>query len=292
MTLYCPQCGNNVDEASRTCPSCGYELAGKYGSKSTIKVVAAVAVICCAICAVVAITAIVSMSKNDTAATDQAVSEPVKAGVQAVAEEAVEVSNTEPPGTTVWSDAYLWPSDKYYISQSDLQGYTQEGVAAIRNEIYARHGYMFKKEKWQNYFAGFSWYTPDPSFSTSMFNEVENANIATIVAYEKSMGWRGDSAPANYSNAAISGYLWPTNTCYITEADLENYSQDEVAAIRNEIYARHGYMFNKEKWQNYFAEFSWYTPNPSFSTSMFNEVENANLSTIINFEKARGWYPD
>lgn len=87
-------------------------------------------------------------------------------------------------------DGYLWPTDRYYISTSDLANYTQDEVAAIRNEIYARHGYVFKTDKWSSYFNARSWYTPNYNYSESLLTDVERANIDTIVKYEKSMGWK------------------------------------------------------------------------------------------------------
>lgn len=295
IRLYCPHCGTQVEDNAQNCMGCGRELkeVSASHSKTSGKLIAIVAVACCVVCATVAITAIVTNSKVRDSATTQtqaASTQPQAEDTQitgdSAAPEVTEVSNAAPPGDTSWSSAYLWPSDRYYISEADLSGYTQEGVAAIRNEIYARHGYPFQKEKWQNYFAQFSWYQRSSNFSDSMFNEVEKANIDTIVAYEKARGWRGDTAPQTYSYAAISGYLWPTNTCYITDEDLSYYSKDEIAAIRNEIYARHGYPFQQEKWQNYFAQFAWYQPNANFSESSLSEIERTNINTIINYEKS------
>ncbi len=288
--MYCPHCGKEVSEEHKHCQYCGGSLQGSgKGQKNTT--IGIVAVVCCLICAIVAITAIAFNSKEaekDVATEPAAQEEAVTEENTSVAVNVVEEASV--PDSQQWVDAYLWPSDRYYITVDDLRGYTQEGVAAIRNEIYARHGYVFQTDKWRNYFSQFSWYVPNANFSDSMFNDVENANIATIVDYEKSMGWRGDTAPSSSSYAAIDGYLWPTNSCYITESDLAGYSQDEVAAIRNEIYARHGYEFQTDKWRNYFSQFSWYSPNSSFSESQFSDIEEANLATIIAYEKSKGWY--
>jgi flagellar biosynthesis GTPase FlhF len=102
-----------------------------------------------------------------------------------------------PPGdyyTDVKSSGYLWPTDTQYITSSDLSGFDKDTVAAIRNEIYARHGYAFQQTRWQEYFAAKSWYYRDESCTestvSSRLNSVEKTNIDTIVKYEKSMGWR------------------------------------------------------------------------------------------------------
>lgn len=94
----------------------------------------------------------------------------------------------------VGSNGYLWPSDSEYISTSDLSGLNQDTVAAIRNEIYARHGYAFNSTRWQNYFSSKTWYHRDSTCTAntidSRLSDVERANIATLVSYEESKGWR------------------------------------------------------------------------------------------------------
>lgn len=96
--------------------------------------------------------------------------------------------------SSVRSDGYLWPTNTRYISRSDLSGYDQDTVAAIRNEIYARHGYAFQTTRWRNYFESKSWYVRDSSCTQSVaksrMNSIERANVDTIVQYEKDMGWK------------------------------------------------------------------------------------------------------
>ncbi len=87
-------------------------------------------------------------------------------------------------------EEYLFPSDSEYITNDDLAGKTKEEVALIRNEIYARHGYVFNTEAYQEYFSQKEWYQPDPSFSEAQLNEIELANKDFLVEYEESRGWR------------------------------------------------------------------------------------------------------
>ena len=96
--------------------------------------------------------------------------------------------------SSVKSGGYLWPTDSQYITYADLSGYDSDTVAAIRNEIYARHGYAFQTARWKNYFGNKSWYVRDNSCTQSVamsrMNKIEKANVATIVQYEKDMGWK------------------------------------------------------------------------------------------------------
>ena len=59
-------------------------------------------------------------------------------------------------------------------------------LSLIRNEIFARHGYVFKKEEYRNYFNSMPWYTPNPSFSGSVndLNSIEKYNVELIKSLE------------------------------------------------------------------------------------------------------------
>lgn len=84
-------------------------------------------------------------------------------------------------------------------------------------------------------------------------------------------------------------YLLPTDTRRITIADLEEFSTEEIALIRNEIYARHGYVFQTEPFKSYFGEKDWYIPNPDFTEAEFSEIELANKNLIVEYETEMGW---
>ena len=58
----------------------------------------------------------------------------------------------------------------------------------MRNEIYARHGYIFGTEPYKSYFNSKSWYSPDSSFKgdDKELNEYEVANVKTIKSVENS----------------------------------------------------------------------------------------------------------
>lgn len=93
---------------------------------------------------------------------------------------------------------------------------------------------------------------------------------------------------------SFSTYLLPSNTQYITNADLDKLTQTEVVLARNEIYARHGYSFQSENIRSYFESQDWYYADPSVNASTFgtqnmNDYERANLELIQNYEKKMGW---
>lgn len=80
-------------------------------------------------------------------------------------------------------------------------------------------------------------------------------------------------------------FIFPnSDTVYLQEQDLYNLTADQLAAARNEIYARHGRIFAAQEWADYFAGCSWYQGTVSaddFSESMLSDCERANVALIV-----------
>jgi hypothetical protein len=56
-------------------------------------------------------------------------------------------------------------------------------IHLAKNEIYARHGYIFKDEDLNNYFNGQLWYEPSvksENFDERVFNDYEKANLRLL----------------------------------------------------------------------------------------------------------------
>src|SRR5215210_2964947 len=71
------------------------------------------------------------------------------------------------------------------VTNGLLEGMFLEDARKLRNEIYARHGKVFKDRWLQGYFKSFDWYKPNPRYSDVELTAVERQNAASIAAYEK-----------------------------------------------------------------------------------------------------------
>lgn len=71
----------------------------------------------------------------------------------------------------------------------------------------------------------------------------------------------------------------------ITVAELENKDLDELRIIRNEIFARKGYIFNSEDLKKHFLGFDWYEPRFTNVDSLLTETDKKNIQTILELEK-------
>ncbi len=80
--------------------------------------------------------------------------------------------------------------DSQYINEGLLSEATREDIMWTRNEIYARHGYIFQDKEIQSIFEATDWYIPNPYYSDDLLNEIEHVNIDILVSYEREMGWR------------------------------------------------------------------------------------------------------
>lgn len=92
------------------------------------------------------------------------------------------------------------------------------------------------------------------------------------------------------------GFIFPdSDTRLLTAADFERLyyelgteiggEQYILAYARNELFARHGNIFDTPAYREFFSCFDWYNPTHKVDTSEFNQIELANLDTIIALEK-------
>lgn len=92
------------------------------------------------------------------------------------------------------------------------------------------------------------------------------------------------------TSSSIEDYVFvDSDKRYLTDADLADLSKDRLAIARNEIFARHGYVFKTDEFKNYFTSKKWYAPNPSYdgTDTVFNEYEKANYKLIQQWENKK-----
>ena len=111
------------------------------------------------------------------------------------------VDPTDPPQTSsstshpdngndpTTQDRYNLRTASRYISKSDISWMSAEEIQWAINEIYARHGYTFKKEPSKSYFESKTWYSPNTTSMDvviSRLNTYENENLKIMGAYRDS----------------------------------------------------------------------------------------------------------
>lgn len=152
------------------------------------------------------------------------------------------------------------------ISEQMLRGLSLHELRLLRNEVYARHGRIFRAPWLDQYFNSQPWYLPDENFKDEELSGKDKLNVETIVRVEKRIHEELSSKP-------------------VTRGLLEGLFLEDASQMRQEIYARRGKVF-KEAWlQKYFASFDWYKPDPNFTDETLSEVEKKNIAAIAAYEK-------
>ena len=205
--IFCNSCGRNIKQAPapaaeplftsnipQSAPAPAPAKAPKAKSSNTVAIcicaVIAVALICGT---AVGITAIKQNGENNTTTTATTVTttEPRPTEAPAtVAPTTTARAYTEP--AVSYQDDYIFPTHNTYLTYEILSHYTKDEIDLICNEMYARHGQIFKKEKNQRYFSAQSWYRgkyTSMDYVVTLFNKYEKKNLQTIADYRRYMGW-------------------------------------------------------------------------------------------------------
>jgi hypothetical protein len=152
------------------------------------------------------------------------------------------------------------------ISEAMLRGLSLHELRLLRNEIYARHGRVFKTLWLQQYFGSQMWYDANEDFKDEEMTGPNKTNVETIVAYENRLHNQISTKP-------------------ITRALLQGLFIEDVRKMRDEIYARRGKTFSNRWTQKYFESLDWYKADPKFNEANLTVVEKRNVATIAAYEK-------
>lgn len=88
------------------------------------------------------------------------------------------------------------------------------------------------------------------------------------------------TSPSSYSQPAG---LYPfTSQRKVTYDDIAYLSSSELRIMRNEIYARHGYIFKSKDLRNYFLSQGWY--EPMTYDVVLSTIEQYNVNFIKQYE--------
>ena len=187
-------------------------------------------------------------------------------------------------------DSYVLPgSDTSYKYYTDVDMLSEEELAIAEQEIYARHGKRFSDADMQAYFDARSWYTPSSGNFTT--NSYEWANLELIRIYRAKQDGSLYRSGNGYINAVSSNMDYVisySSTRLLDGYDLKNLSEVQLCVARNEILARHGWVFEDKLLREYFYSKEWYKPSvpgSEFNYAALSKTEDSNLKLIKVYEK-------
>jgi hypothetical protein len=92
-----------------------------------------------------------------------------------------------------------------------------------------------------------------------------------------------DRNKGDYYNGCPGKYPEGT-TRNLTVNDVVRKTKYQLKIMRNEIFARHGYIFQSSDLRNYFNKQAWYSPRYNDVTSMLSDIEKSNVNLIKSYE--------
>ncbi len=194
-----------------------------------------------------------------------------------------------------WEDSYIrltGPKCSFSIWSADENGITF--ALAIGASGYMSYVDMRDcQAKWTS--DGAAVYTEDYGdrhYSLTFTMQNDRLLLSENTPYSEDFSLEGEYVREKYAQDEYE-YVFPqADTNFLDSNDLNGKTAAECRIARNEIYARHGRIFNDEQLQGYFETCSWYqgsvTPE-NFSENVLNETEKANLTAIAEYEKKMGY---
>lgn len=98
------------------------------------------------------------------------------------------------------------------------------------------------------------------------------------------------STPKPTEEPVSDDYILPDSaTRRLTKADVADLTWEQCCLARNEIFARHGRLFQTPQIAAYFEAQSWYhgtIPGASFSNDVLSQIERDNIDFLVSYENA------
>lgn len=109
---------------------------------------------------------------------------------------------------------------------------------------------------------------------------VDDADIESDEAFQPDNA-QPEAAGMQSSSSSLSSLL---STRKLTYSDISSLSKPQLRILRNEIYARHGYIFKSADLKAYFSKYPWYKPLYGDVTSKMSGIEKYNAAFIKKYE--------
>lgn len=198
---YCENCGTPLDERNGLCPKCDIKRNNKINNQIIITLIVLIIALIIGVVIYALQSDIFSLNQNDDNSYKLNAIQTTKQDVQTkqettaaetrttieTTEEITIVTTTEATKIRESQPEYLFPSDTELLTTEYLDTKSKNEIDLIRNEIYARHGYIFQMQQYYDYFIEKSWYNPmqpDMQKAYDNFNCIEKQNIEILVEYQ------------------------------------------------------------------------------------------------------------
>ena len=178
--------------------------------------------------------------------------------------------------------AYHYTSQEKVKSKELLNGTDEDGVYMDRD-----HQSKRIRELFAEYGIGTcEWPDMMSSFNSLISADTDNKVLMKLEMWSNSNYIHDEKRTEYIYHFNEAQFLLPrSSSMYLTEEDLEGLSLGELRLARNEIYARHGLIFQDKELTNYFKAKGYYYPyEKTVPDTALNQYEIANRNLIISME--------
>lgn len=123
---------------------------------------------------------------------------------------------------------------------------------------------------------------------TGPWSKIKSVTIDLPEKYAKLNNFKNQSSTESTNSVSSGDFVFQNSSdVLLTESEVKAVPKEKLDIARNEIFARHGFIFTSQTYKDYFKSKSWYVPNSSFkgSDEELNKIEIANIQLIKKFEK-------
>ncbi len=191
------------------------------------------------------------------------------------ADNAAEESAASQPGTAANPSSSAGSADTVPLENADPAANAGETQELSIEEMYRRFHLKF-------------YGTENPGNEVMEVLTGERAKVNLHSKYDEDMNYYFEQilGVTDVSNAIEPIFF--TDMKYYTAKDFENLPPTVIHIAKNEIYARHGYIFKDEDLNQFFLSCAWYQPRVTgeeFDASVFNQYEQANLKLLSELDR-------
>lgn len=133
----------------------------------------------------------------------------------------------------------------------------------------------------------------DGDFTWTMTEDKSDVVSGNWVPYAKELKAKDFTLNRkSFTYQANVGDYPEASTRLLKPKDVENLMKEDLEFMRNEIFARHGYCFNRKHLRQQFEMQDWYVPNTVDIKGYLTEIEKKNIEMIKRYEKYADEYGD
>lgn len=172
--------------------------------------------------------------------------------------------------------AMVYPTT--YLSEAEVEAMDNEQLQFLINQIYAKNGYVFRSREIQAYFTRMPWYTAVSNDASRLdLSSLDRSNLNLLVRQREARG-EGDTSPL--------GWLWTRQAVErpLRAEEISSLSSYDIQLLINTIYAKNGYIFERQELQDLFQGQSWYCGWVYHAEELaFSEMDEANLRLLLSY---------